>query len=148
MAKEIKFNVKQTVDGKEQLVSDATSVNNLRGIDSIKTVSDKAREWLILFNLSFDATRNVSPAVNKFTEESGNFSVAMKETNTMAGAAFDGMNSTGAQPCEKSNTRCTGPSSLSIISPFLILNDGVMSFLSTNTDVGIYLCFLSCVTAI
>jgi TP901 family phage tail tape measure protein len=93
MAKEIKFNVKLVVDGKEQLVTAASTAEELRRVlDSAKTSSQKLNAALVNFNQAVMAANNVtnaisqiSGALNGVTEESRSFSAAMNAANTMAG---------------------------------------------------------------
>ena len=93
MAKEIKFNVKLVVDGKEQLVTATSTVEELRRVlDSAKTSSQKLNAALVNFNQAVMAANNVtnaisqiSGALNGVTEESRSFSAAMNAANTMAG---------------------------------------------------------------
>ena len=93
MAKEIKFNVKLVVDGKEQLVTATSTAEELRRVlDSAKTSSQKLNAVLVNFNQAVMAANNVtnaisqiSGALNGVTEESRSFSAAMNAANTMAG---------------------------------------------------------------
>lgn len=93
MAKEIKFNVKLVVDGKEQLVTATSTTEELRRVlDSAKTSSQKLNAALVNFNQAVMAANNVtnaisqiSGALNGVTEESRSFSAAMNAANTMAG---------------------------------------------------------------
>ena len=93
MEKEIKFNVKLVVDGKEQLVTATSTAEELRRVlDSAKTSSQKLNAALVNFNQAVMAANNVtnaisqiSGALNGVTEESRSFSAAMNAANTMAG---------------------------------------------------------------
>ncbi len=93
MAKEIKFNVKLVVDGKEQLVTATSTAEELRRVlDSAKTSSQKLNAALVNFNQAVMAANNVtnaisqiSGALNGVTGESRSFSAAMNAANTMAG---------------------------------------------------------------
>ena len=93
MAKEIKFNVKLVVDGKEQLVTATTSVAELReNLEAAKDRATRLRDSLITFNQSIDTLKTVQAAVsqlagtlNSVTEENRTFSAAMNAANTMAG---------------------------------------------------------------
>lgn len=97
MAKEIKFNVKLVVDGKEQLVTATSTAEELRRVlDSAKTSSQKLNAALVNFNQAVMAANNVtnaisqiSGALNGVTEESRSFSAAMNAANTMAGKSGD-----------------------------------------------------------
>ena len=93
MAKEIKFNVKLLVDGKEQLVTATTSVAELRAnLEAAKDRATRFRDSLITFNQSIETLKTVQATVaqlagtlNSVTEESRSFSAAMNAANTMAG---------------------------------------------------------------
>ena len=97
MAKEIKFNVKLVVDGKEQLVTATSTAEELRRVlDSAKTSSQKLNAALVNFNQAVMAANNVtnaisqiSGALNGVTEESRSFSAAMNAANTMAGKSSE-----------------------------------------------------------
>ncbi len=65
MSKEIKFNIKLLVDGKEQLVTATTSVKELRAnLEAAKPAADKFRDKLISLNQSVEALKNASSAIN------------------------------------------------------------------------------------
>lgn len=98
MAKEIKFNVRITVDGKEQLVTATSKVADLRRVmDSAKGSAGQLRDTLLTYTQTVQAMQNVSYAVsqiantlNSVTEESRTFGAAMKAANTMAGKDAEG----------------------------------------------------------
>ena len=93
MAKEIKFNVRIAVDGKEQLVTATSSVADLRQVmEKAKGSAGCVRDTLLGYTQTVQAAQNVSNAfsqladtLNSITEESRSFSGAMKAANTMAG---------------------------------------------------------------
>ena len=65
MAKEIKFNIKLLIDGKEQLVTASTSAKELRdNLDAAKSSAAKFREKLITVNQTVAALQNASSAIN------------------------------------------------------------------------------------
>ena len=65
MAKEIKFNIKLLIDGKEQLVTASTSAKELRdNLDSAKSSAAKFREKMITINQTVVALQNASSAIN------------------------------------------------------------------------------------
>lgn len=65
MAKEIKFNIKLLIDGKEQLVTASTSVKELRdNLDAAKSSAAKFREKMITVNQTVAALQNASSAIN------------------------------------------------------------------------------------
>lgn len=112
MAKEIKFNVKLVVDGKEQLVTATSTAEELRRVlDSAKTSSQKLNAALVNFNQAVMAANNVtnaisqiSGALNGVTEESRSFSAAMNAANTMAGKSGEDFARLKGQVAELSKT--------------------------------------------
>ena len=98
MAKEIKFNVRISVGGKEQLVTATSTVHDLRRVlDSTKDSAGRLRESLINYNQAVQMMQNVTNAVtqlsntlNSVTEESRTFGKAMRAANTMAGKDAEG----------------------------------------------------------
>ena len=93
MAKDIKFNIKLTVDGKEQLVTATTSVNELRSAtEAAKGAAGKLRNRLEDFNRAGFAFVNlnsvlgqIAGTLNDLTADSRSYSAAMNAANTMAG---------------------------------------------------------------
>lgn len=65
MAKEIKFNIKLLIDGKEQLVTASTSAKELRdNLNAAKSSAAKFREKMITVNQTVVALQNASSAIN------------------------------------------------------------------------------------
>ena len=93
MSKEIKFNVKLLVDGKEQLTTATASVRELRAnLEAARDRGERLRNTLIQYNQTVETIRGVNGALsqlvgvlNGVTEESRSFSAAMTSANTMAG---------------------------------------------------------------
>ncbi len=93
MAKDIKFNVKLMVDGKEQLASATTTTKELRNaINATQSGVSALNESLLNFNQYVTKVQNVTDAfsqlantLNSLTEESRQFADAMAAANTMAG---------------------------------------------------------------
>ncbi|MDD7250576.1 MAG: phage tail tape measure protein [Prevotellaceae bacterium] len=112
MAKEIKFNVRISIDGKEQLVTATSTVQDLRRVmDSTKDSAGKLRESLINYNQAVQMMQSVTNAVsqlsntlNSVTEESRTFGAAMKAANTMAGKDAEGFAKLKDQVAELSET--------------------------------------------
>ena len=112
MAKEIKFNVKLVVDGKEQLVTATSTAEELRRVlDSAKTSSQELNAALVNFNQAVMAANNVtnaisqiSGALNGVTEESRSFSAAMNAANTMAGKRGEDFDKLKGQVAELSKS--------------------------------------------
>lgn len=112
MAKEVKFNVRISVDGKDQIVTATTSVSDLRQVmDRAKGSAAKLRDTLLNYNQSVQVLQNVTNAVsqltgtlNNVTAESQSFGAAMKAANTMAGKDAAGFDKLKGQVAELSKT--------------------------------------------
>ena len=112
MAKEIKFNVRLSVDGKEQLVTATTSVADLRhAMERAKGSAGQLRDTLLTYTQTVQTMQNVTNAVsqltntlNSATEESRTFGAAMKAANTMAGKDAEGFAKLKDQVAELSET--------------------------------------------
>ena len=112
MAKEIKFNVRLSVDGKEQLVTATTSVADLRhAMERAKGSAGQLRDTLLTYTQTVQTMQNVTNAVsqltntlNSVTEESRTFGAAMKAANTMAGKDAEGFVKLKDQVAELSKT--------------------------------------------
>ena len=110
MAKEIKFNVKLSVDGKEQLVSATTTVADLRKVtQSARADAARLRDELLNYTQSVQAIQNVAGAfsslagvLNSVTDESRAFGGAMRVANTMAGKDAAGFEKLKGQVSELS----------------------------------------------
>lgn len=86
MAKEIKFNIKLAVDGKEQLVSATSDLKELKKhISAVNGIAGSLKDTFVFMNQGVDAVRNLSGVLGGLTEESRGFSAAMNAANTMAG---------------------------------------------------------------
>ncbi len=87
MAKEIKFNVKLLVDGKEQLVTATTSVAELRkNIEAAKPAADQFRDKLLSINQAVSALQNASAAINGLRDTMAGLTAtynAVQTSNTM-----------------------------------------------------------------
>ena len=88
MAKDIKFNVKLNVDGKDHVVKVTQDAKDLRQafISASSAVTDFSRA-IININQSIEFVERLNDGFAKLTEESRNFSGAMAAANTMAGKA-------------------------------------------------------------
>ena len=112
MAKEIKFSVRLSVDGKEQLVTATTSVADLRhAMERAKGSAGQLRDTLLTYTQTVQTMQNVTNAVsqltntlNSATEESRTFGAAMKAANTMAGKDAEGFAKLKDQVAELSET--------------------------------------------
>lgn len=112
MAKEIKFNIKLLVDGKEKLVTATSTVAELHNVlESAKTEADKLDKVLVNFNQHVEKFQNINNAISQIagtlstvTEESRTFSAAMNVANTMAGKSGDDFAKLKGQVAELSKT--------------------------------------------
>lgn len=112
MAKEIKFNIKLNIDGKEQLVAATSTVENLRGVvNAAKSDIQKANAVFVNFNQQVMKFQNINGAVqqlastlNSVTEESRSFGAAMNEANTMAGKSGDDFSNLKEQVADLAKT--------------------------------------------
>lgn len=92
-SKNISFNVKLTVDGKEQLVTATTAVKELQDmVRGAKGRTEELTSAFIHFNQAIEVARNsiktitdIGNALNEVTAESRSFSAAMRYANTLAG---------------------------------------------------------------
>ena len=65
MAKEIKFNIKLLIDGKEQLGIATTDVGKLRqAMEETKSTAQQFRDKLLTINQTVTALQNASSAIN------------------------------------------------------------------------------------
>ena len=68
MAKQIKFNVRLSLDGKEQLVSATANLKDLRrALGGARQGSERLKKSLLNFNQTVDAVRNVADAVGQLS---------------------------------------------------------------------------------
>ena len=92
MAKDVKFNIKLVIDGKEQIVTVSTAVKDLAEQMALtQGMADELRKHFN-FNMAVGYFRNISDslsdassALSALTEESRSFGTAMRAANTMAG---------------------------------------------------------------
>lgn len=105
MAKEIKFNIKLSVDGKEQIVTATSDLNEMqKNISRVRTAASDMRDALISFNQGFEVLRNISSTFNDLTEESRSFGAAMNTANTMAGKSGEDFSKLKDQVAELAKT--------------------------------------------
>ena len=98
MAKDVKFNIKLQVDGKDVVVQASTNVkqlaNDLRLVHDRVTAADKAfMKWtqsVVAIGAVTNSIQQISGVLNTLTEDSRTFGAAMKAANTMAGKDAEG----------------------------------------------------------
>ena len=80
MAKEIKFNIKLLVDGKEKLVTATSTVAELHNVlESAKTEADKLDKVLVNFNQHVEKFQNINNAISQIA---GTLSTVTEESRT------------------------------------------------------------------
>lgn len=112
MAKDVKFNIKLNVDGKDIVVSASTNVkqlaDNLGLVHDNVTAADKAfMKWtqsVMAIQSVTNSLQQISGVLNTITEDSRNFSAAMKAANTMAGKDAQGFEQLKDQVAELSKS--------------------------------------------
>lgn len=108
MAKEIKFNIKLSVDGKEQLVSATSDLKELRRV--LASTKTTGLDFSAFNQMAF-ALGHINSSIGQFastlsglTEESRGFSAAMNAANTMAGKSGDDFAKLKGEVAELSKT--------------------------------------------
>lgn len=112
MAKDIKFNIRILVDGKEQLVTATTSAADLqRTMERAKGSAARLRDTLLGYTQTVQAMQDIAGAVSRLagtlngvTEESRAFGAAMRAANTMAGKDAEGFARLKGQVADLSET--------------------------------------------
>lgn len=98
MAKDVKFNIKLQVDGKDVVVQASTNVkqlaNDLGLVHDRVTAADKAfMKWtqsVVAIGAVTNSIQQISGVLDTLTEDSRTFGAAMKAANTMAGKDAEG----------------------------------------------------------
>lgn len=86
MAKEIKFNVRLTVDGKEQLVTTTTNMRELReAIEMSKSSMQRLTEKIMGFNQGVEAARNLSDAFSFLSDRLKATAQQSRDVTTLTG---------------------------------------------------------------
>lgn len=112
MAKDVKFNIKLQVDGKDVVVQASTNVkqlaNDLGLVHDRVTAADKAfMKWtqsVVAIGAVTNSIQQISGVLNTLTEDSRTFGAAMKAANTMAGKDAEGFEQLKDQVAELSKT--------------------------------------------
>lgn len=105
MAKEIKFNIKLNVDGKEVVGAAVSDVKELRKAwEDSRTAMQKVVEESFKFNQISQGIQNLRSALDSITTESRTFAGAMHEANTMAGKGAEEFGKLQEQVTELSKT--------------------------------------------
>lgn len=112
MAKDVKFNIKLNVDGKDIVVKASANVkqlaDNLGLVHDNVTAADKAfMKWtqsVMAIGSITNSIQQISGVLNTLTEDSRSFGAAMKAANTMAGKDSEGFAQLKDQVAELSKT--------------------------------------------
>lgn len=112
MAKDVKFNIKLNVDGKNVVVSASTNVKQLAdnlGLvkDNVSAADKEFMRWtqsVMALDSVTNSLRQISDVLNTITEDSRSFGAAMKAANTMAGKNAEGFSRLKGQVAELSKT--------------------------------------------
>lgn len=92
MSKEIKFNVRLTVDGKEQLQTATVDVRELRdAIEAAKTRAQRFTEAFIHFNQGIEVVRNLSDAFSYFSNNLRDTAQQSRDVTTLTGKTGEEM---------------------------------------------------------
>lgn len=90
MAKEIKFNIRLNVDGKEQLATATTSIREIS--DAVNTCRKNARglnDLLIDLNQNVEAFRNAAETISQISSALGGYARSMAQTAQLTGLSGD-----------------------------------------------------------
>ena len=86
MSKEIKFNVRLTVDGKEQLQTATVDVRELReAIESTRTPTQRLTDAFIHFNQGIEVVRNLSDAFSFLSDRLKATAQQSRDVTTLTG---------------------------------------------------------------
>lgn len=92
MSKEIKFNVRLTIDGKEQLQTATVDVRELRdAIEASKTSAQRFTEAFIHFNQGIEVVRNLSDAFSYFSNNLRDTAQQSRDVTTLTGKTGEEM---------------------------------------------------------
>ena len=98
MAKEIKFNIKLAIDGKEQLVTATYDVRKLQEVvNSARDSATRFRDVLITYNQAVDAIRNVADVFEPLRESLSRYGRGMAQAAQLTGLAGDELRVLGNQ---------------------------------------------------
>ena len=92
MAKEIKFNVRLSVDGKEQLVTATTTAKQLQDVfKGARTASDRLRDSLVSLNQGFEVIGNIASAARGLCDQFAELSRQTMSITQLTGATGEEM---------------------------------------------------------
>ena len=92
MSKEIKFNVRLTVDGKEQLQTATVDVRELReAIESTRTPTQRLTDAFIHFNQGIEVVRNLSDAFSFLSDRLKATAQQSRDVTTLTGKTGEEM---------------------------------------------------------
>jgi len=110
MSKDVKFNIRLSVDGKDQVVTATASVKDMaKSIANVQAAVEKNasafskwKDSAVAVSGTITAIQSMQGALSDLTAESNQFTAAMKEANTMAGKDAAGFQQMKEQVAELS----------------------------------------------
>lgn len=85
MAKDIKFNVRLTIDGKEQIVTATTNAKQLqKGLNQARSSADQLRNRLIAFNQASESFKGVRDSLKELTEAMGGLAAGAQNAQVVS----------------------------------------------------------------
>ena len=85
MAKDIKFNVRLTIDGNEQIVTATTNAKQLqKGLDRAKSSAGELRDRLITFNQASESFKGVRDSLKELTEAMGGLAAGAQNAQVVS----------------------------------------------------------------
>ena len=105
MAKQIKFNVRLSLDGKEQLVSATTNLRDLRrALGGARQGSERLKKSLLNFNQTVDAVRNVSDAVGRLAGQLRDYAAQSARASQLTGLTGEALSDFRAEASAVAST--------------------------------------------
>ena len=105
MAKQIKFNVRLSLDGKEQLVSATTNLRDLRrALGGARQGSERLKKSLLNFNQTVDAVRNVADAVGQLSGRLRDYAAQTARASQLTGLTGEALSDFRAEASAVAST--------------------------------------------
>lgn len=105
MAKQIKFNVRLSLDGKEQLVSATTNLRDLRrALGGARQGSERLKKSLLNFNQTVDAVRNVADAVGQLSGRLRDYAAQAARASQLTGLTGEALSDFRAEASAVAST--------------------------------------------
>lgn len=105
MAKQIKFNVRLSLDGKEQLVSATANLKDLRrALGGARQGSERLKKSLLNFNQTVDAVRNVADAVGQLSGRLRDYASQLARASQLTGLSGEALSDFRAEASAVAST--------------------------------------------